>query len=280
MESVLAGVTRDDVRSDPFPHIVVRDAVPAELCSRLIAEFPSLEVVTKHQDFGSNKRVGLPAAEVAGNQEISELWRSFIEAHASGEFLAKLVDLFGEHIRRLYPTFERDNGSLESLRAGVRNRDDFSEADVLLDAQISINTPVVGNAHLGPKRTPRRRRQAVRRPLLPAPPRGRLDGREPRALSIQARTTWPAGTAIYDTFVETADTVDYAANTLVLFLNSPDSVHGVTPRSQTQVPRTFVNLIAAVERPLFDVAPFQATWIDKFAAGPERVRNKIKQKVG
>lgn len=280
MESLLANVTPDDVRSQPFPHIVMRNAVSADLCTRLIAEFPALEVVTKHQDFGSNKRVGLPAADVLENPEISELWRGFIAAHASQDFLARLIDLFGDHIRRLYPDLERERGSLTSLRAGVRNRDDFSQADVLLDAQISVNTPVVGTptsvraAHLDDADKLFAGLFYLRRPDDDSTG-GDLElyrfKRGPRGLR---------GTAIYESFVDTADTVPYAANTLVLFLNSPDSVHGVTPRSRTQVPRTFVNLIAAVERPLFDVAPYQATWVDKVAAGPERVRNKIKQKVG
>lgn len=280
MNSVLTGVTRDDVRSDPFPHIVVRDAVPPDLCAQLISEFPSLEVVTKHEDVGSNKRVGLPAAEVVDNPEIPALWQSFIQAHASAQFLEQLIDLFGEHIKRIYPSFERDHGSLGSLRAGVRHQDDFSTTDVLLDAQISVNTPVVGtpssvrSAHLDDADKLFAGLFYLRRPDDDS------TGADLELYRFKRGPRGLRGTAIYETFVETADTVRYQANTLVIFLNTPDSVHGVTPRSQTQVPRTFVNLVAAVERPLFDVAPYQATWVDKFAAGPERVRNKIKQKVG
>ena len=44
-------------------------------------------------------------------------------------------------------------------------------------------------------------------------------------------------------FIEPAVQVPYRANTLVMFLNTERSLHGVTPRSVTDVPRRFVNFL-------------------------------------
>jgi hypothetical protein len=64
---------------------------------------------------------------------------------------------------------------------------------------------------------------------------------------------------------------------LIIFLNSPTSVHGVTVRSRTNVARYFVNLIASVGQPLFDLTPLQATMPDKLIAGPEIVSRKLRK---
>ena len=36
----------------------------------------------------------------------------------------------------------------------------------------------------------------------------------------------------------------YAPNTLVMWLNTPDALHGVTPRAVTEAPRRYVNFVA------------------------------------
>jgi hypothetical protein len=46
--------------------------------------------------------------------------------------------------------------------------------------------------------------------------------------------------------VEHMKTIAYAPNTYVAFVNSPQSVHGVSPRDVTTVPRRYINFIAEV----------------------------------
>jgi len=43
----------------------------------------------------------------------------------------------------------------------------------------------------------------------------------------------------------------YAANTLVLFLNSEKSIHSVSPRSPTEIPRRHINFCCDVRHDLF-----------------------------
>ena len=58
--------------------------------------------------------------------------------------------------------------------------------------------------------------------------------------------------------------VAYAANTLIMFVNSVDSLHGVLPRRPTGRARRYVNFYADVTlaRDLVDAAPFQAAAAD------------------
>ena len=131
---------------------------------------------------------------------------------------------------------------------GVRGVDSYETTDVHLDAQISINTPVL--------QTP----NSVREAHLDAPDKlfiglfylrtddddstgGDLEiarwRKEPRGMR---------GPMAYRKFVEVVETVPYARNTLILFVNSPNSLHGVTVRSRTKAPRLFMNLVGDVSK--------------------------------
>jgi hypothetical protein len=53
--------------------------------------------------------------------------------------------------------------------------------------------------------------------------------------------------------VEAVETVPYQANTLVLFLNTRHSLHGVTPRLGAPCVRRYINMTAHADRKLFKV---------------------------
>lgn len=280
MQTLLAHTAPADVRGEPFPHVIVPSAVDPALCDDLVERFPPTEVLSEGAPLGSNKRAGLSASQVVDNAAVDPVWRDFIAAHVGQAFLGDLVRLFGEQITATYPNFERDVAPLADLRVGIRKVDDFTTADVLLDAQISINTPVTGPP------------SSVRTTHLDAPtklfaglfylrrPEDTSTGGDLELLRYRSRPRGFRGPMVYSTFVETVATVPYERNMLVVFLNSPTALHGVTVRSRTDVPRCFVNIVAEVERPLFDMTPLQATARDKVAAGREIVGRRLRVSVG
>jgi hypothetical protein len=270
-------VSPDDVKLEPFPHVVVKNAIEDELCAELLREYPQQDAFGG--EGSSNKRLGLPANEVVDNETIAAVWREFIDLHASPVFQKQMLDLFADAIRREYPALEQQIGGFESWRSGMRHRESFSQADLLLDAQISINTPVVGAP------------SSVRRVHLDDPSKlfaglfylreegDDSTGGDLEICRYRSRPRGFRGPEVYDRFVQAVSTVPYARNTLVLFLNTSRSLHGVTVRSRTTHPRRFVNLIAEVERPLFDIDGYQATVVDKALAAPEIVGKRVRQAV-
>ncbi len=269
--SVLDKVTAADVVCEPFPHIVVPNALDDDVSRRLIAEFPPVDVVTEGQDPGSNLRFSYPAHKAADDVRVSQSWERVLREHVSQEFFDRLVHLFGDHIRREFPDFERRFGALDNLRAGVRGEHDFDSADVLLDAQICVNTPV------------RERATSVRGPHVDKEDKlfaGLLylrtdhddaTGGDLEVFRIRDQKEikfWGAHTT--DDYVQPVSTVRYERNTLVLFLNSWKSIHGVTVRSVTPHPRLFMNLVAEVREPLFA--------IESRRPGPlRRIVNQVKR---
>jgi len=52
--------------------------------------------------------------------------------------------------------------------------------------------------------------------------------------------------------VDLVKTVSYRANSYVCFVNSPQAVHGVSPRDLTDVPRRYINFIAELPIKAFE----------------------------
>lgn len=263
--SLLDRIRPEDIHAAPFPHLVVREVLPREACAALLEAFPSTRAIAGDREKTSNQRFSLSVSAARATEQVAPIWRGLAEEHVGQDFLDQLVRLFDGHIRRVHPTFERRFHALPSLRAGVRGIHDFHEADVLLDAQICVNTPVYGQP------------SSVRGPHVDLPnklfvglfylrhPEDRSEGGD---LQLFARRPGARGRFVgqfcsgdaYRPF----ETVRYASNVLVLFLNSIESVHGVTARAITPWPRLFLNLLGEVRRPVFSLAARQESLADRW----------------
>lgn len=274
METVLDKVTKSDVRIDPFPHIVVENALPTEAADVLLHDFPPAKLLTEGKELGENQRVSYPANKVRTNETIASSWKDCIESHISQEFLAHVTRLFAESICMQYPAHFSDEAFVRGLRAGVRGVDDFSAADVLLDAQICINTPASKM-----NRTVRGPHVDIGNKLFAGlfylrHPDDDSEGgdleiyrwkRSPRFFSRQYAPKH---------CIERGGTIPYRHNTLVVFLNSPFALHGVTPRGPSRFPRMFMNLLGEVESPLFDLRAYEEGFFSKIVRKGRSVYNE------
>ncbi len=253
MESLLSKLRKSDIRTDPFPHIIVENVFDESLCLQLFSEFPSLETITQGNTYGSNQRFSFSAKDVLKGNSVSKLWKSFIERHVSNDFLEEFVDLFGEHIRKEHPSFEQKVEKLRELKCGIRKIDTFTDKDVLLDAQICINTPVSGNP------------SSVRGPHIDDPrkfltglfylrhPDDDSSGGDLELYKLKNNHPKFRGQDAKISQIEDVTTVKYERNVFVLFVNSLRAVHAVSIRSHTTWPRYLVNLVGEVKEPLVDM---------------------------
>ena len=117
--SVLGTFQKGNLYRDPFPHLIIRDALPNAVCDQLIKEYPSLDTL-KVDATQNNTRWNFPASRVKENEEISDLWKELIEYHSSPEFFGELVEIFGESLIDLYPGRFESQRQLQELAVGVR----------------------------------------------------------------------------------------------------------------------------------------------------------------
>jgi hypothetical protein len=256
MKSVLHKASKADINNWPFPHIVIENALPDELYDQLAREFPTPEVLLNGKKVESNKSYHYNAGNILSNLDLSETWRKFISYHVSQHFYQAILALVGDHFKRLHRDIEERIGKkLESLSTSVRFAEDFR--DVALECQIAYGSPVVkASRFLGPHVD---REVALFAGLLYF----RLDEDDSTGGDLEFYRFKGAERAyakerrrVPDHLVERAKVVTYAKNKLVFFLNSPESLHGVSKRSETKFPRLHVNFVGELQTKVFDLSRY------------------------
>ena len=137
--NVLSNVSSDDVIDDPYPHVIIRDAISHDDCMQMIESFPPCDVIAFGKDLGSNQRFNYPTINILENPHIDEVWKNFALANTSQQFLNDFIRVFGKSLLKLYPNFETTHHKLSDLRAGIWKRD---RCNAPLNAAIDINSSV------------------------------------------------------------------------------------------------------------------------------------------
>ena len=258
--NVLGRASNADVITDPFPHLVIRNALREDVYEQLANEFPGMSVIANDAAPQDNKYYFLGAAKAQAHQGVSALWKEFMAYHASPAFWSEVVTLFGNHIRAMHPHLELACGKrLEEFTTCVRNMNAEDDADAQMECQLASCTTALRRAT--PKGPHVDREVALYAGLLYF----RLDGDDSTGgdLEIQRFKGVPhfeAGTnnEIPVDRVETVRTVRYEKNTFVFFIHSAHSLHAVSARSATPYPRRHVNFVTEfAQTKAFDIAPFR-----------------------
>jgi len=256
--SVLQRAKKSDARTYPYPLIVLKDALPPELCEQLVGSYPPLSALGVNQG-KNNARWSYPTAKALSNAAMPQIWRDFVAYNASKEFFHEVVDLFYEQIHERYPERFPSLDGLKQLRVGVRDRDTLANNDVLMDAQISGNTPVreatsVRTSHIDSGDKLFSGLLYLRRDDDDSKGGDLVISKfKPRYKTEKAKLSCFDGPYVPDRFLDQIETVHYAKNVLVLFINTVDSLHGVTVRQPTQHARIFLNLVGEVGDPLYEI---------------------------
>jgi hypothetical protein len=243
---ILGRVSRADIHLEPYPHVLVHDALPQAVYDSLAASFPTLEYVARDEAPLNNKACLRGAADVVGDPAVGSMWQAFFDYHLSQAFFARFVDVWGDTVERVHPGILENFGKpLADFEVGTRatgkglasaNR----EPDIVLDCVFGVNTPV-------------RTATAVRGPHIDSPyklfssllyfrlPEDRSTGGE-YELYESKRRMYPKRLLkkIPARYVRPVKAVPYRANTLLFWLNSAVSIHGVSPRQVTPLPRRYV----------------------------------------
>jgi hypothetical protein len=256
MQSLLSRASPDRVRTEPYPHIVIEDALDRDLAARLREQYPMRVLQEEIASNADTRRFNLRGWDALQHSAVTPLWKEFLRYHSSTEFFREIVALFRDAMAVHYPT-----RTFDQLKVGLRKRETFADADVLLDAQAGFNTP---------SRTPR----SVRKAHIDEPQkvfaglyylRREEDDSEGGDFLVYRPRAGRAGRfRLYnDVYVDPRDcevdtVVPYRHNVFVLFLNTPQSWHGVSVRSVTEHPRIFANLLGELDAPLFDLRRHQS----------------------
>jgi hypothetical protein len=259
MDGILSRASDHNVRTSPFIHAHIEDALENSYYQTLSETFPNSDIFPNLLSADAALNMNNINSMFSGldpqhKGQLSEPWLQFMEHHCSAKFYREVIDLIGNNIRVKYPDLEDRFGKpLEDFTVAWRKTD--NTADIQVDCQFAMNTPVqipsrVRGVHVdNPKK------------LYNALLYMRLDEDETTGgnLGIYQFKGQPQFDSVQvpDGAVDHVDTINYKANSVVLLLNSSESLHGVTVRDVTPHPRRYINFLAEVRDPLFDLQPFQ-----------------------
>lgn len=264
MKTVLEGITKNDIRLDPFPHVLIPHAIPDDLAQVLTREYPVLEHLQKNAGEGSNKRFNFSRTDLKDIGFDSPTWQEFLTLHSSKEFFMQFVEVFREHLLTLEPSLSSFWNNSGSVRVGSTDSDSFETQDVLMSAYMAGSTPVterakpIKTAHIDNVYKPFTGLLYLRSDEDDSEG-GNLELYRYRGKSVK----FYGQRFIDDRFVEKVSEVPYNRGTLILFPNTPHAVHGVSVRSMTPHVRKFMNLSCDVREPYMNIDPYREHVFDK-----------------
>ena len=231
------------VQTDPYPHVIIEDALPWDLYENLEAEFPEKTLLAT-DPFDNGICYRLKADKLLSLTFESGLWRDFAEYHTSAEWFNEVNELFKPYMPGvLHKTFTEDD-------LGARGWADENK-NIWTDCQAVIHKPIEEKS----TRTPH-----IDNPMemwagllyMPCPD-DQSTGGEFQIYSTQSsvqKVDKKAGRQIYDSDLGTVvKTIPYKRNTFVMFANnSPNTVHGVSLRQNATLNRRSVNIIGEFKR--------------------------------
>ena len=122
------------VQTDPYPHVVIEDALPWDLYENLEAEFPEKTLLAT-DPFDNGICYRLKADKLLSLTFESGLWRDFAEYHTSAEWFNEVNELFKPYMPGvLHKTFTEDD-------LGARGWADENK-NIWTDCQAVIHKPI------------------------------------------------------------------------------------------------------------------------------------------
>jgi hypothetical protein len=254
--SILRGVTRADIRHEPYAHVVVEGCLPAQLYAELARTFPEDETILRLGKSAGRGRVQPNSRHDVGARHIldesdcfSRAWQEFVRYHVSNVFFQEFIGLMEPEIMAAYPQLERRLGRpLRELRTCILDDPEADDGEIALDCHIGINTP---SRHSG----------SVRRVHTDAPDelfaaliyfRAENDRAAGGDLEIcrwkRDQTPVFVGSEVDESDAERSYTVVTNPNTAVIFINTSNALHAVTARGPSLVSRRLVNIMGRVPR--------------------------------
>jgi hypothetical protein len=227
------------VELDPFPHMVIPNALPEHIYLELLRTRPSYEWIVNGREEGSNKRLDVAAKECL-ERGVPAIWEEFIKYHVSNDFWLEVKEIFGDYIRLMYPNLYMSG--LMDTEPGIRRA---TKKPFFLDCNIGLNTPCL-------------EKSSVRGPHIDNPVElfaglfymGTGGGGNLVINRLIKPPHFYGKMEIKEDCVEYVKEVPYKHNMFIVLLNSPLSVHSVTLRDSLE-PRNLINVIGEYQFQLF-----------------------------
>ena len=219
---------------DPYPHIVIEDALPEDIYNQLEKEWPTQQLLST-EPFDNGICYRLKSDQMLKPNVVSDSWRKFAEYHTSAKFYDEVKNIFGDFM----PNIAEADKTI-SPRGWDKGGDKIGS-----DCQTVMHKPVDFSSRTPHIDNPRE----IYAGLLYMPHEDDTSTGGDFQLHRQASTITEVnkngGRAVGDKAGDIVKTVPYKRNTFVMFCNnSTNTIHSVSARKNAVRHRRSVNIIA------------------------------------
>ena len=219
---------------DPYPHIVIEDALPEDIYNQLEKEWPTQQLLST-EPFDNGICYRLKSDQMLKPNVVSDSWRQFAEYHTSAKFYDEVKNIFGNFM----PNIAEADKTI-SPRGWDKGGDKIGS-----DCQTVMHKPVDFSSRTPHIDNPRE----IYAGLLYMPYEDDTSTGGDFQLHRQASTITEVnkngGRAVGDKAGDIVKTVPYKRNTFVMFCNnSTNTIHSVSARKNAVRHRRSVNIIA------------------------------------
>jgi hypothetical protein len=228
-----------EVILDPYPHILISNALPEKYYNELDNTFPE-NIITQTNVLDNGKTYRYKSNLTLINPSISKIWLDFFAYHTSEHFFQKCISLFEEPLRKI--SFDLPEKLIASS-VSVRNID--NSGDLVTDCQFVVHNPLEKNMTT---RTPHFDNPIeIYAGLLYMKKRNDYSSGGNFVIYDQldeiVEVNKPLGREVNANLIKQVKEVPYSKNTFAMFLNTKNSIHGVTPRINAKETRRSINII-------------------------------------
>ena len=258
--NILNKYSRTKFFEDPYPHFIIENVFDDRVYEELYSEFgkqlmPEFKKKDGFED--NNLRIQLAAKEIIDNQKLeSSIWKDFVEYHTSKEFFLNVFQIFEKQIYKILPDVykniedNKNKDNLTSVRSDFhKSRKELvksnKNSEYVLDCQPSLTTPnllhekSVRGAHVD---SPYKLYAGL---FYLRNSNDQINGGDIDIYKCKDKVRFNHKTDVINSqSLEKVKTFKYGKNKLIMHLNTPSTIHGVSKRDVGPFHRNLVNIIA------------------------------------
>jgi len=222
-----------EVSQDPWPHIIIKNALPEKIHNELINTLPDERLNQQEPRDHHNKLTWQARDIIAEKQPISSIWQEFMAYHLSRDFFDKVLNVFEPWSKKLKISSDKiklqDRYSLkDSYQANCYTDFSFVKHPPIND--VSNRTPHTDNE-----------KEIYAGLLYLKYPKDESTGGDfciHKAGSLAMNSH-----RVYDCPGPIVKSCPYESNNFVMFWNGRDTQHSVSARQNATYPRWSINMI-------------------------------------
>lgn len=231
------------VYDKPYPHVVIENALPEKIYQELEQTFP-IEKVTSVKPV-ENITHKLNTHEIV-QSDVASIWKEFCEYHTSKEYVNQCLSIFESKLENvLGSSLLKECKTTPVLPRGMYKKRNLDPTFLTSECQLVVHKPLPDDQTT--RTTHIDNPGEIYAGLLYMKPKhdtsegGNFVIHETKPVK---KVRKKGGRPVDSSFENPVKTIPYQANTFVMFLNLPKSVHGVTKRKNAKLSRRSVNIIA------------------------------------